>query len=436
METTYISEQTKVFISYKTGKDNTARASSLARLLETNGYTVFIDKDGLAAGHSWPETIFKNVLSSDVLIVLLTPEVIDSVWVRREVDLAKGAYIAVLPVLVEIEEKANEVLRALGMDNQQYVNYLQASTEQFNKLKIAIENNAAITHFNQQQWVTFLEERRRVRANLDPRNQPAQVDGEYAVYRYTRKGIAHPTEIALATGDIVRIGGMDVIVNSENVYMQMARFFETKTVSANIRRSGVYSRGFSYTGDNIQDELDIQIKTRYEGKVPIEVSEVVVTTAGSSRGNLSGKNKARYIFHVATVQRNETGSGLQHLTDSEKIEECVWYCLQEVQTVSSNNGNIFLGENGVLFADADRTRTLSQAEFTPVKTIIFPLIGTGTGGAKVSESVAAMVQGIIRFLEVHQELSLERIVINAFLNKHVAEVESYLDSLDNLVRIK
>lgn len=97
---------------------------------------------------------------------------------------------------------------------------------------------------------------------------------------------------------LTKTTGIDVLVNSENDYMQMARFFETRTVSSLLRRRGARISGGKYV-DTVQQELDFQLGDRAR---PVQAAEVFITSAGGPDSKLATENKARYIFHVAAVQ--------------------------------------------------------------------------------------------------------------------------------------
>ena len=60
--------------------------------------------------------------------------------------------------------------------------------------------------------------------------------------------------IHIASGDIFRLSNYDILVNSENDYMQMARIFDMASLSSNIRHYGSATEK-GYLEDTIQLEI-------------------------------------------------------------------------------------------------------------------------------------------------------------------------------------
>ena len=101
----------------------------------------------------------------------------------------------------------------------------------------------------------------------------------------------------LASGDFVKVRNIDVLVNSENDYMQMPQAFEGRTVSSMLRRRGASASGGRY--QDIQQEFEVaQLRDRLR---PVQFAEVFATSAGGPDSELARINKAKYVFHVAAV---------------------------------------------------------------------------------------------------------------------------------------
>jgi hypothetical protein len=88
-----------VFISY--GSDDVALARELRRHLEAGDYSCWMAPDDVSGPKSWAEQIVDAIGSSKVMLVLISATSNQSSHVSKEVDLALGAGIAVLPVRVE-----------------------------------------------------------------------------------------------------------------------------------------------------------------------------------------------------------------------------------------------------------------------------------------------------------------------------------------------
>ena len=88
-----------VFISY--GSDDVAIARELRRHLEGGGYSCWMAPDDVSGPKSWAEQIVDAIAACKVMLVLISSVSNQSTHVSKEVDLALGAGIAVLPVRVE-----------------------------------------------------------------------------------------------------------------------------------------------------------------------------------------------------------------------------------------------------------------------------------------------------------------------------------------------
>ena len=130
MPTTKNIKNIKVFISYRNIPLSKGEGDFLAKALKNDfGYEVFIDTQELKnkGGVGWAETIYDNIHSSDVLIVLLEHETHLSEWVQREVDVARGAHVAILPIAIIGEAELAKVLREvqdkLAITEMQFLNF-------------------------------------------------------------------------------------------------------------------------------------------------------------------------------------------------------------------------------------------------------------------------------------------------------------------------
>src|ERR1022692_314445 len=73
-------------------------------LLSQHGmYEPWVDDAGLGAGMEWEAEIYRQVLASDVLVVLVGPGTSESEWVRREIALATALGVSVVPVGFDLD---------------------------------------------------------------------------------------------------------------------------------------------------------------------------------------------------------------------------------------------------------------------------------------------------------------------------------------------
>src|SRR5205807_4918980 len=79
-----------VFISYKRGDSPLGSSSYAKRLkerLSTAGYQCFLDDDDSPAGEALSPAVERGIRRSRVMVVLCTPDAMQSSWVNKEVGL-------------------------------------------------------------------------------------------------------------------------------------------------------------------------------------------------------------------------------------------------------------------------------------------------------------------------------------------------------------
>lgn len=70
------------------------------------GLQVWIDSEELKAGESWEKQIMEALVRANVVIMFLSQTSIKSKWVMSELAQARGAFVDVIPVLIDKVEKA------------------------------------------------------------------------------------------------------------------------------------------------------------------------------------------------------------------------------------------------------------------------------------------------------------------------------------------
>ncbi len=180
-----------------------------------------------------------------------------------------------------------------------------------------------------------------------------------------------PCRIGIHAGSIRRVHDCDAWVNSENTDMRMARHTDF-SVSAIIRYWGALrDETGRITRDLVADELEALAAPRR----PVAPGTALVTGSGA----LEGTNNVRHVVHVAAVQ-GEPGAGYRQVSD---IGGCV-------------------------------TTALARVEPLGVRTILFPLLGTGVAGADVTHTARMVVQAAVYHVERHPETPLRRISFLAY----------------------
>jgi O-acetyl-ADP-ribose deacetylase (regulator of RNase III) len=208
----------------------------------------------------------------------------------------------------------------------------------------------------------------------------------YSIKKYPRKSVA------LVTGNIQGIRCAHIWVNSENTNMQMARYFD-RSISGTIRYHGATRDKY---GDVVDDVIFKELTNQMAGKNAVQPSTVLITGAG----NLELSHHVKKIFHVAAV-RGQVGSGYQPI---DNIESCVSNAL-------------------------DTTRS---SEFSSCKSILFPLLGTGTAKANLAEVAIRLLTASIGFLESTEDTSIETVYFLTWTDRELAACRDVMDGLDRV----
>jgi O-acetyl-ADP-ribose deacetylase (regulator of RNase III) len=379
----------KVFISYRNVPLSQRVGESIANHLHHEyGFEVFIDTQKLRdlGGEQWAEAIYENVRSSDVLIVLLEPGTSESNWVQREIDVARGALVAVIPIVIvpdaEIRPHIGQIQHDLAISSLQYLLF-DPDNPNYPALQRSIQRRVKETRDDQTQWQRDLADRRRVKPA--ERNDPF-----YAVYRLHEA--PDLCRVCLAAGDMTRLPNIDVLVNTENNYMFMARTHENLTLSAALRREGSWIEDGRILDDAVQRQLDQAIaNTRFRSR-PVELEQVIITPAGHPEGQLV-RNGARYIFHAATVRVHPTLT--EPIYTEHSIQRVVYNCLNAFRDVDRKQGVISP-------PGTEEHQTQQQAAATyadhRLTSIAFPTFGTGRGGRPVIDVLPNMIHAFRSYL--------------------------------------
>lgn len=121
----------KIFISYSRKDIDFAR--KLAGDLEKADYDIWWDITDLRGGDDWVKTLPAAIASSDLFIIILSPNSVESEWVRKEYTQALNRRKKIVPIMFE----ACDVPFALNTIN--YVNFMSGEYEhQFGNLLSAL----------------------------------------------------------------------------------------------------------------------------------------------------------------------------------------------------------------------------------------------------------------------------------------------------------
>lgn len=373
-------------------------------------YDPWMDDSGLTAGMRWETEIYRQLLISDVMVVLIGPGTSMSEWVRREIALANALGITIVPVGFDLtDEQMLEETKALSIGELQWtitknIRLTQGSAL-IAELDDALRKSFTATRERQQTTLRELWKRR------SPAREKAK-DNQKAV-SFALRATPSPVSLHVASGDIMKVRNIDVIVNSENDYMQMARFFESHAVSSMLRRHGASVKDGRYL-DTIQQELDWQLRER--GR-PVQASEVFATSAGGPDSTLAKVNKARVILHVAAVQAVDAESRVIPYKHPQQIESSVRAVLSSMAAL--NRAHCVISPPGsAQRADQERLAAAGRGE---LKSVIFPLLGTGQGGAPTSEVIGPMIEGILGFISEDENEYLAQILQDIYISAYTKD---------------
>ena len=442
-----IDEKYKVFVSYKkkeakpgTDEDAPDIALEIFDKLASYGFDVFLDRKRLNAGVDWAQSIYSNIHTSDVLIVLLEEETAKSEWVQREVDVARGAHVSILPLPIIDVEEGTEIrsqllegtISKLALAGIQYFQQFKGEEEQYLTLRNDIIRLSKKTRQKQKAWQNDLRSLRHLERASNNKSHKT-----YTIKDNDKNLL--PVEIHMATGNLLKFSDIDVLVNSENDYMQMARVFENDRVSSLLRYAGAHIVAGRLLEDTVQDELEAHVHNTpaYKG-LPVMMGQVIPTSAGHELSKLVLENKARYIFHVASihVDRMAGGDMLRAIESDDGIAEAVTNTLEMIRLVNRRKGDInapLVDEKGV---ETD-PKTLDK-NYKPIESIIFPLFGTGHGRRSIAVVVRPMIKAIKAFLLKNADQDdlivtkgnkiegLKRIHISVFSKPHIEIVDKVI----------
>lgn len=416
----------KIFICYKkmlAGERPNEKAGILHFILSQDkaGFDPWIDDSGLPAGLAWEAEIYRRILISDVLLVLIGPGTSESQWVRREIALATALGIAIVPLGFDLsrtdldkELKALDIAHLQGKVTQNIK--LTATDVLRGELRPDFLSACQRTKDNQKDTLRELLARRNPPAAKAADNKKA------ATFAVNAGGRAIP--LFIATGDLSKVRDIDVLVNSENDYMQMARFFESRTVSSMLRRRGARLGAGKYV-DAIQQELDWQLRDRER---PVRAADVFVTSAGAPGSDLVTINRARYIFHVAAVEAVDAEGIVIPFKQAYQIEDCVRKSFSKLAELNQLQGVVSPPETEQRVeqeARAAQGRGLARS-------IIFPLFGTGQGGSSAAEVIGPMLDGIKGYFDDQDNgelvAAVSEIYISAFKQQDFEDVARFLSA--------
>jgi O-acetyl-ADP-ribose deacetylase (regulator of RNase III) len=216
---------------------------------------------------------------------------------------------------------------------------------------------------------------------------------ECETFYYTLKG-DQGKRIALITGNIQGVRVADIWANSENTNMQMSRFHE-RSISGIIRYLGAKK---DIAGNVTEDIIANELAQIMGHNLFVQPATVLVTGAGE----LQRTHNVKRIFHLASVQ-SEVGVGYRPINN---IENCITNALQKV--------------------DSEELRDLE------LKSILFPLLGTGTAKGNLKEIAERLVQAAISYMETTENSRIECVYFLTWTDIELETCRAILEESDRL----
>ncbi len=87
-----------IFVSYS--RSDKLLVDRLVDDLRKAGHDIWVDKQSIEPGEKWWEAIFRGIDKAGAVIVCLSPEALESEWIRRELYVARGLGKFIIPVSV------------------------------------------------------------------------------------------------------------------------------------------------------------------------------------------------------------------------------------------------------------------------------------------------------------------------------------------------
>lgn len=386
----------KIFISHKTEEESNDASEAIHEALEEAGHDVFLDKASLEGGMDWREEILEGLMTSDVVILVINEETAGSNWVQREVDTARACDIAILPVVLGDYSKAKEAFDRFELGNIQLIKfslYQKKMEKSIQEILSSIEPLAQKTTEAQQATWQEWQERRSVTA---PKKKFEYKALDQAV-TFKHPEIGDDIIFCIATGDATEISAYDVLANTENNYMQMARFYERKTLSWAIRTKGAHKDGETLITDTMQESLYNQVKHQ-RGGLPVPDCAVIPTLIGHRDSEMVEFSDFRYVFHVASV-RVSLEQGKVVALEEGSNERIVRNCLELITKIDKKKGAVIYDENGDLSEE--------EEDYQDISSILLPIFGAGDGAKPLNIAASQIIQSFKKQVLKYQKRGLE-----------------------------
>ena len=225
----------------------------------------------------------------------------------------------------------------------------------------------------------------RLKASADPKPITENGVEDYPIPRAPGKriGIVRGNLRHVNLSAALRKQPIDIWVSSENINMEMARPYDP-SISGLIRYLGAKK---TIPGNVVEDLVANELKTKMGSRQLVNPGEVVSTSAGW----LEETHNVKRIFHSASVY-GVVGEGYHPIV---QVEQCVTNAL--VRADWEARGMV-------------ESKGKGQPSKTVLKSILFPLLATGTAHAEIIQSARGQLQSAINYLRSRADFTyIERV---------------------------
>jgi len=212
------------------------------------------------------------------------------------------------------------------------------------------------------------------------------------------------TCLGIVSGDISQIRDIDVWVNPENTYMEMARIYD-RSISSIIRYLGAsWSRNGTDSDDYIFRQLMEEVSARWGVHRPVPDGSVFLTRPG----RLNRTHNVRAVAHVACVRPQNTGLPGCGYVPVDDLAVCVRNVLGTIE--NKNRG---------------------RAKY---KSLLMPLMGSGTGAGDVRMTSEMLINAAADHIEHNPDARLKTVYFLAYNSNDWENIAGALENLTEFER--
>jgi uncharacterized protein YjbI with pentapeptide repeats len=291
-----------LFISY--ARSDAEAAERLVKALSAVNVVGWLDHADIAAGNSFGAEVRKALLTSDAVLVLLSPRALHSEWVQFEIGAAESLGKYVIPVIISgehLEQQLPEILR-----NRQWIDARERP-----EAEIAREVRNALSHFRPSETSPVREEERAIIKS-----------------RYNEDHFRLLKEQGVKGWNEWRKANPEIMPTLQNANLKQADLREADFTGANLHGTNLSLadlRGAKFNGADLQEaslwRADIYGAGMSESDLRFaDLSWANLSFTNLQAANLSGANLAGTNFRGAILKEAAFGEALVVATNFANVD--------------------------------------------------------------------------------------------------------------------